>query len=165
MLVTGVWQFSWTVRDLDAAVRFYRDGLGFELRLFQEQNNEYTRKLVGYPDTHIRMAQFNLPGVDPGISGHLIELTQYYAPDADTAQVTETYNPGVAHVALISTDLDAVYQRVIEFGGRPISEPVEIQEGVNKGGRAMYVRDPEGFTLEFVEPPASRLAGMTEGAI
>lgn len=163
MLVTGVWQFSWTVRDLDAAVRFYCEGLGFELRLFQEQNNEYTRKLVGYPDTHLRMAQFNLPGVDPGISGHLIELSEYYAPAADSEQVTDTYNPGVAHIALISTDLDAVHRRVIEFGGHPISGPVEIQEGVNKGGRAMYVRDPEGFTIEFVEPPASRLAARAEG--
>ncbi len=153
MLVSGIWQVSWTVKDLDEMVRFYCEGLGFTLRLFQEQDNAYTRRLVGYPDARVRMAQFTLDGVDSGVSGHLIELTQYFSPSPDAPRVTETYNPGVAHLALVSEDLDAVYERVIEFGGRPISPPVTIEEGVNRGGRAMYVRDPEGFTLEFVQPP------------
>ena len=37
-------------------------------------------------------------------------------------------------------------------GGRPVSEPVYIDGGANAGGRAVYVRDPDGHTVELFTP-------------
>ena len=45
------------VRDLDASIRFYTEGLGLRLRHRQTQDNPYTRSLVGYPDASLRVAQ------------------------------------------------------------------------------------------------------------
>lgn len=168
MAVTDVWQFSWTVPDLDRSVKFYVDGLGLLLRHSQTQDNAYTRRLIGYSDARIRMAQLVIPGVDHGISGHIIELVEYESPQADADNSPETYNHRVAHVAFAVDDIHAAHERVIAAGGTPVSEPVAIEEGINRGGWALYVRDPDGFTVELVQPPArpgaptATLAGMAE---
>ncbi|MEX0743631.1 MAG: VOC family protein, partial [Actinomycetota bacterium] len=53
----GVWHFSFTVSDLDRSIAFYRDLVGLELVHTQEQDNTYTRRLVGFPDAVLRVAQ------------------------------------------------------------------------------------------------------------
>ena len=43
----------------------------------------------------------------------------------------------------------------VAAGGTPVTpEPVAIDRGANAGGRALYVRDPDGHVLELFEPPA-----------
>ncbi|MDV6286574.1 VOC family protein [Rhodococcus jostii] len=44
---TSIFHTGLTVSDLDAAIRFYVEGLGFVLRHRQTQDNEYTCALVG----------------------------------------------------------------------------------------------------------------------
>jgi catechol 2,3-dioxygenase-like lactoylglutathione lyase family enzyme len=67
----GVWHFSFTVSDLDASIAFYTEQLDFGLIHTQEQSNEYTRRLVGYPDAHLRVAQLVVPGQPRGLSSPL----------------------------------------------------------------------------------------------
>ena len=66
--------------DIERSVIFYRDVLGFELIHRQEQANEYTRRLVGYPDAHLKVAQFALPGQPRGRLTHDLELLEFVAP-------------------------------------------------------------------------------------
>jgi catechol 2,3-dioxygenase-like lactoylglutathione lyase family enzyme len=70
MTTFGVWHFSFTVSDLDRSIAFYRDLLGFTLVHVQEQDNEYTRRLVGYPDARLRVAQLAVDGQPRAISTH-----------------------------------------------------------------------------------------------
>jgi catechol 2,3-dioxygenase-like lactoylglutathione lyase family enzyme len=37
------------------------------------------------------------------------------------------------------------------YGVKPISPPVTIDQGPNKGRRVVYTRDPDGITIEFIE--------------
>ncbi|NBF00436.1 VOC family protein, partial [Nonomuraea sp. K271] len=76
----GVWHFSFTVADLDRSVAFYRDLLGFALVHRQEQDNAYTRRLVGHPDAVLRVAQLAVPGQPRGLSTHDLELVEYVRP-------------------------------------------------------------------------------------
>ena len=62
-------------------------------------------------------------------------------------------------------DLDAMLARLVAAGGRPVSDPVPVDTGANAGGRAVYVRDPDGHTVELFTPPGTdvacrRLTGM-----
>ena len=38
---------------------------------------------------------------------------------------------------------------------RPVSDPVYIDSGANAGGRAVYVRDPDGHTVELFTQAAT----------
>jgi catechol 2,3-dioxygenase-like lactoylglutathione lyase family enzyme len=60
---------------------------------------------------------------------------------------------GFAHVCVAVEDLDEALARLVAGGGEPFSPPVEVDTGANRGGRAVYVRDPDGHVVELFVPP------------
>jgi len=56
-------------------------------------------------------------------------------------------------VCFLVDDLPALYARWRAHGARFVSAPVPITEGVNRGGYAVYVRDPDGITIELLQRP------------
>lgn len=152
MTIRDVWHTSFTVSDLDRSVRFYTELLGLRLRARQEQDNPYTRRLVGHPDARLRIAQLAVPGRRTPRSGHAVELVQYLAPTGRRVALS-TPNVGVAHLAFEVDDLQSIHDRLSCAGVTFVSDPVDIADGVNRGGRTVYLRDPDGITLELVQPP------------
>jgi lactoylglutathione lyase len=160
-MVTGLWHFSFTVSNLDRSVDFYCNLLGMHLRLCQDQNNEYTRKLVGYPEANLRVAQLSLDGTSIGPSGHVLELVQFLTPQLPPHPPGTGY-PNSAHLAFTVMNIDAEYQRLRSAGVQFRSEPIAITAGVNRGGATVYFLDPDGVTLELLQPPPSSAdSGMT----
>jgi catechol 2,3-dioxygenase-like lactoylglutathione lyase family enzyme len=155
-MVRGVWHFSFTVSDLERSLEFYRGLLGMTLVHRQEQDNPYTRKLVGYPDASLRVAQLAIDGAAPGASGHVLELVQYVAP-VQPPHPAGTAFPNSAHMAFVVEDIQAGYHKLSSAGVRFRSEPVAITAGINRGGFTVYFLDPDGITLELVQPPVARL--------
>jgi catechol 2,3-dioxygenase-like lactoylglutathione lyase family enzyme len=154
----GVWHFSFTVADLDASVEFYRDLLGFELIHRQDQSNEYTRRLVGYPDAELRIAQLAVPGQPRGVSGHDLELVEYLVPRGEPYGPGR-HRPGASHLALCVPDARADHRRLTAAGVRFVSPPQAITAGINVGGFTCYFLDPDDITLELVQPPPHRFPG------
>jgi catechol 2,3-dioxygenase-like lactoylglutathione lyase family enzyme len=147
---TRIHHTGFTVSDLDRSVAFYRDLLGCEVIAEQEKQGGYLAAIVGYPDAHVRMAHLRLPG-----SEHVVELFQYLAPDGSAADV-EPKNVGASHLCFITDDLAGDYERLHAAGASFVSPPVEVDTGINRGGYALYLRDPDGITVELFQPPASR---------
>jgi lactoylglutathione lyase len=141
---------GFTVSDLDRSVAFYRDLLGCEVLATQEKQGGYLAAIVGYPDAHVRMAHLRVPG-----SAHVIELFQYLAPPGGKAEV-EPRNVGSSHLSFIVDDLAALYDSLVARGVTSfVSPPVEVDTGINRGGRALYLRDPDGITVELFQPPSA----------
>jgi catechol 2,3-dioxygenase-like lactoylglutathione lyase family enzyme len=151
-MVKGLWHFSFTVSSLERSIDFYCGLLGMQLRLCQDQNNEYTRKLVGYPDANLKVAQLSLPDISIGPSGHVLELVQFVAPTLPP-HPPGTGHPNSAHLAFTVDDIQAEYTRLREAGVKFRSEPIAIAAGVNRGGATVYFLDPDGVTLELLQPP------------
>ncbi|HVU91377.1 MAG TPA: VOC family protein, partial [Jatrophihabitans sp.] len=118
--------------------------------------NAYTRRLVGYPDARLRIAQVRFPG-GPGASSHHLELVQYLSPQG-TRGDANICNPGAAHLAFAVEDLDARYEAMSAAGIRFLSAPNEITAGVNRGGKAVYFLGPDDIVHELVQPPRSAAA-------
>ncbi len=153
----GVWHYSFTVSDLDAAIAFYRDVLGWTLVHRQVQHNEYTARLVGYPGADIEVAQLAIPGQHRGISTHDMELVHYRFP-AGVARPIEIKDPGEGHIAIAVEDADAEYARLVALGVHFFSPPNEITAGVNVGGKCCYFKGFDGVHLELLQPPPHRIA-------
>lgn len=156
MRTLGIFHFSFTVSDLDAAIVFYRDLLGFTFVHRQVQDNEYTRRLVGYPDARIEVAQFAVPGERRGLSTHDLELVHYLEPKGRRSEA-EIRNPGEGHLAIAVDDADAWYERLSAAGIRFFSPPNEITAGVNTGGKACYFHGPDDIVHELLQPPVARI--------
>jgi len=119
--------------DADAALGFYRDLLGFELR--QDVGYENLRWLtvgpVGQPGISIVL---HPPAVDPGIT----------AEEKET--ILDLIAKGVyGTVTLASDDLDALFERLEAAGADIVQEPTDQDYGV----RDCAVRDPAGNLIRI----------------
>jgi len=156
-MVHGIWHFSFTVANIERSIGFYRDLLGLTLVHTQEQRNAYTSRLVGYPDAHLKVAQFAVPGQARTLSTHDLELVEYVNPRGVRGD-SNICNPGAAHLAMCVDDIQAQYERLSAAGVGFHSPPNAITSGVNAGGFTCYFRDPDQIVLELVQPPVGRLA-------
>jgi catechol 2,3-dioxygenase-like lactoylglutathione lyase family enzyme len=139
---------GYTVGDLDRSLAFYRDLLGLEVLATQEKQGGYLAAVVGYPDAHVRMAHLRAPGGD-----HVVELFQYLAPDGERPGRLEPCNVGTSHLCFVVDDLHALYERLLAAGVDTfVCPPEPIDTGINRGGFALYLRDPDGIPVELFQP-------------
>jgi catechol 2,3-dioxygenase-like lactoylglutathione lyase family enzyme len=149
MKITGAEHTSFTVSNLERTLDFYVDLLGFEVVHLRPQiTSRYFRDVVGFPDGVIKGAFLRIPGTE-----HRLELFEYLQPRGVPADV-RTNNPGSAHICLFVEDLPSAYQELLSKGVRFRSPPVDMDEGSNAGGIAVYMLDPDGITIELFQPPA-----------
>jgi glyoxylase I family protein len=134
-----------TVSDLDRALTFWCDALGGRVLFRQQRDGGYFATVVGEAGARVQMAHVELA---PG--GHRIELFQF-EPAGDSYRL-RTADVGFAHLCVSTPDLDPVVARLEAAGGHRVSDPVQIDDGINAGGRAVYVRDPDGHVVEIFQP-------------
>jgi catechol 2,3-dioxygenase-like lactoylglutathione lyase family enzyme len=147
-LFKGLSHFAFTVSNIETSVHWYEAILGLRLVARQRQDNAYTRQMVGFADAVLEVAEFE---IDPQNANLTLELIQYVSPLAHRTSLS-TVNVGVAHLSFIVADIESEYRRLAGLGVEFISPPVGISEGMNKGGRACYLKDPDGITLELFQP-------------
>ncbi|GAA1121172.1 VOC family protein [Citricoccus alkalitolerans] len=110
------------------AMAFYRDLLGFEVRLDVGSGTMrwITVGPAGQPDTAIVLTP---PAVDPGLS------------EAERQAITEMMAKGTyAGINLATDDLDGFFERVQDGGAEVVQEPIEQPYGL----RDCAFRDPSG---------------------
>ncbi len=137
---------SFTVSDLDRSLRFYTEVLGFELLNRSLRDRDFTERVVGVPGAQIEVAYVQAPG-------HRLELIQYHGPDDRGRVDSRACDTGFAHVAFDVDDIDAVIAAAEKAGVDPLSPPQDLRTGPNAGGKVVYTRDPDGCTIEFIQPP------------
>jgi catechol 2,3-dioxygenase-like lactoylglutathione lyase family enzyme len=139
-----------TVSNLERSLAFWHDLLGFDYSHTTHQKGKMAEEITGVADAEINLAVMKAPG------GHKIELLEYLAP-ADRKKRTglRPCDVGHVHVALTVDDLEAVLNTIAASGCKRAGEPQILTSGPNAGKRVVYVRDPDGTTIEFMELPAS----------
>jgi catechol 2,3-dioxygenase-like lactoylglutathione lyase family enzyme len=134
-----------TVANLERSLAFWRDVLGFELSHRPHHTGDLASEVTGVPGAEISIAV--LKGY-----GHKIELLEYLAP-ADRKRVAlRPCDVGSLHVAFTVEDLDAVLSAIAASGWHPAGQPQTLKSGPNAGKRVVYVHDPDGTTIEFMQP-------------
>ena len=133
MKLTSVAHTGFTVSDLERSLAFYRDLLGMHVVNKQDTTAPYVGTVTGFPGAYLKIAHLKVTPDDT----HTLELLQYVShPGEPTDRATN--RPGLkAHG--------------VEFR----SEPVPVTTGMNVGASAVYLRDPDGFTIELVQPARS----------
>ena len=143
-MIKSVDHTSFTVSDVERSLTFYRDLLGMELISLAERDPEFAEKITGIPGAHLKSAYLQAPG-------HRLELIQYLSPPGKKLD-TRTHNVGSAHLAFIVEDLRRLYADLKAKGVQFKSPPMEVPAGPNRGNLAVYCTDPDGITLEFIQP-------------
>jgi catechol 2,3-dioxygenase-like lactoylglutathione lyase family enzyme len=136
-----------TVRDLDASLAFWHDVLGFKLMYRARRSGAFAEQVTGVPGAEIEIAVLLAPG-------HKIELLHYLAP-ADRAHLKpRPCDVGSLHLALDVDDLDGAVRHIATVGWSAAGTPQTIEGGARNGTRVVYLRDPDGTTIELMQPLA-----------
>lgn len=119
--------------DADAALEFYRDALGFDVRndVGYDGMRWLTVGPAGQPGTSIVL---HPPATDPGIS------------DSERQTILELIAKGsYGALTLATDDLDSLFERLVEAGADVVQEPMDQPYGV----RDCAFRDPAGNLLRI----------------
>jgi catechol-2,3-dioxygenase len=117
--VSGIAELVLEVSDLEAARRFYRDGLGFEETLYGEGAEGRYWYLIG------EMARLGLWTEQVGLAGGRGGAHVHYA------------------LAVPDEEIERLLNRLRE-AGIEVEGPIQLGPG-----RAIYVSDPDGNVVEF----------------
>jgi catechol 2,3-dioxygenase-like lactoylglutathione lyase family enzyme len=123
--------------DPDAALAFYRDALGFEVRLDVGQGGLrwITVGPSDQPDTSIVL---HPPAVDPGIT------------DDERRTISEMMAKGTYGVLLLATaDVDRTFEQVAAHDVEVVQEPTDQPYGI----RDCAFRDPAGNLVRIQQRP------------
>ncbi len=148
--ITGPRHAGITVSNLDQALTFYVDALGLELAWRREYSEPEIRDIVGVPDAEsFDIAMVQVPGGE-----FQIELLEYRGCERRSG-ATSPADYGTGHICLFVEGIDALYTDLkaqgVQF--RSPRGPVEMTGGANKGGKSLYVLDPDGYIVEVHQRP------------
>lgn len=139
-----------TVSNLERSLEFWQNVLGFELSHRAHQTGEMASEITGVAGAEIKLA------VVKALGGHKIELLEYVAPPDRKHVDLRPCDIGSVHVAFTVDDLDAVLRKIAGSGWKAAGKPQILQSGPNAGKRVIYVRDPDGTTIEFMQMPLAK---------
>ena len=136
---------GFTVSSLDDSLKFWVDGMGFKhLYTWTFENGPFIEEVVGVPGAAMRLAMVEGPG-------HMIELIEYTSPDDRQTYKPRSSDVGSVHLAFYVENMDALLARIASFGWLPVGKIQTVETGERKGLRLIYVRGPDGVTLEFLQ--------------
>lgn len=96
------------VSDLERSRRFYKELFGFRSEVEDEEQGAEVSAVVGFPDTHLKIAMLSLGDT-------VIELIQYLHPQPGRVQ-GRNCDVGAAHIAFETTDIERSVRDLNEQG-------------------------------------------------
>ncbi len=158
-LVVGAGNFfSPIIGDMDKAVAFYRDGLGFEVQggPSDADANPALRNMFGLPGAHIRWTIARPPGMTTGVE--IVEIEGAGGRPLER----RVQDPGAATLVVYVRDLETTLVRLKALGAPVLTSggaPARLSLDGRVAARMAMVEDPGGHFVEIVQParmPATR---------
>lgn len=130
--VTGIDHIALAVPDLEAAIKWVRNVLGFEL----EEQRETKGKRSGMKSAVLRLGSVT------------VVLTEGIGASSQTSEFVENFGPGVQHVAFRVNDLASAIG-AMQANGLEFSSPRLDSDGLSQ---IFSKRDPStGLMVELIE--------------
>lgn len=130
------------VADLQSALRFWRDLLGFSIDRWMYESGPHIDAMMGLNNVEVTTVKMSAP------QGGVIELLQFKSHPDLKRWNGKPYSTGFTHLALGVTNLDECYQKLSDAGCTFPAPPQYSPDGTVK---VIYCQGPEGVLLELVE--------------
>ncbi len=121
------------VKNLDEAIKFYRDILGLELVEVEE-----------VPEEKVKIAMFKAGSV-------YIELLQGLSEDSAISKYIAKRGEGIHHIAIRVENVDALTKELKEKGVRVVYEEPKLVSGGKRKINFIHPKATHGVLLEILE--------------
>jgi catechol 2,3-dioxygenase-like lactoylglutathione lyase family enzyme len=129
-----------TIPDMDEALVFFRDLLGFEVADRGAHDPLELGPLLDMPDPDVPVAIVTCP------DGTEIELLEFRRPRGEQAVTSRFEDVGISVVTVIVDELDAMTARLAEHG-YPAKGKIVPFAGPDRDLRAVHILGPGGIPL------------------
>jgi catechol 2,3-dioxygenase-like lactoylglutathione lyase family enzyme len=136
---------SFTVTDMDRALRFWTEGLGFQAASVSPRAGNWQEAVTGVPGAELLVAHLYGHGTH-------IEFIQYLS-GAGASGPIEPNRETAAHVCFEVDNIETIWQGLMALGASSQGRIAAVASGPMNGLRAGYLRDPGGIVIELVEIP------------
>lgn len=137
--------FGLCVSDLDRAMRFYCDGLGFEAAIRYEVGADFADALEVSGDIAVVSQFISRDGVS-------IELLHYTKGGVTGSPSAARNQLGLTHLSLNVDDVDEVAAKLVACGGSVIdSTRTKIDNPDGSTSDFVFVADPDGTRVELMK--------------
>jgi catechol 2,3-dioxygenase-like lactoylglutathione lyase family enzyme len=133
------------VSDLEQSLRFYCDGLGFELSDGYDLDSTVVVGLdaaLEVPGPAVLRSQMIV------LDGLKIELLHYTSPAVEGQPSSHRNQLGLTHLSFWVDDLDAAAERLVKCGGTILADTRQ-----SPGVELVFLADPDGARVELMEQP------------
>lgn len=151
---TGITHIGLTVPDLDRAIAWYGDVLGWKVMMsaveVKRDDSHIGHQIIdvfGPAIGHFRQAHMSAGN---GVAVELFEFVEPATPGE--APKFDYWRPGVFHLCVVATDIDALAARIAETGGRLRTSKI-WDVFPDEPFRMCYCEDPFGNVIELYSHP------------
>jgi len=134
--------FGLCVSDLDRSVRFYTEGLGFEVA---ERYDLDSAEMPGLDKALEVEGRTDIVSLFIRKGGMAIELLHYKSPGVVGAPSAHRNQLGLTHLSFYVDDVDQAAARLVEAGGTILPDTRQ-----SAGILLMFVADPDGVRVELM---------------
>lgn len=135
------------VRDMERALYFYRDLLGFKIVKKIQESSNYIDAVCGVKNISVITVKLSAD------DSNLIELLYFISPVSKKISAKGLTEVGISHISCTVENVDAVYDCLSKAGIHFNSPPQVSPDGYAK---VAFCQDPEGNFIELVEALESR---------
>jgi catechol 2,3-dioxygenase-like lactoylglutathione lyase family enzyme len=141
-MITQIRHTGLVVADLEVALRFWRDLLGFRVEKDLDESGPHIDAMMGLKDVRVKTVKMTAP------EGGMIELLHFKSHPDIPEWLGTPYSTGFTHIAMTVGNLDEVYKKLSAAGAVFPASPQYSPDGDVK---VIYCKGPEGVLLELVE--------------
>jgi len=140
--MSGVRHTGIVVKNIEGAIEFWVDLIGFEIVSNQIESGEFIDHLLGLENVTVQTVKL------AAIDRTMIELLNFKSHSHNEFWEGNPYSKGLTHVALNTSNISELTERLMNSGYLPINN-VKI----SPDGKFLvcYIRTFEGLLLELVQ--------------
>lgn len=141
-MITHIRHTGLVVADLEKALHFWRDLLGFRIEKQMDESGAHIDAMMGLKGVLVTTIKMTAP------EGGMIELLYFHSHPDRPSWMGAPYSTGLTHLAMTVMDLDEAYEKLTYAGVEFFAPPQCSLDGAVK---VIYCKGPEGVLLELVE--------------
>jgi catechol 2,3-dioxygenase-like lactoylglutathione lyase family enzyme len=141
-MITQIRHTGLVVVDLEKALYFWRDVLGFQVARQMEESGPHIDAMMGLQNVRVTTVKLTAP------EGGMIELLHFHSHPDRPVWTGTPHSTGFTHVAMTVADLEAICKKLAAEGVTFFAPPQLSPDGCVK---VTYCQGPEGVLLELVE--------------
>ena len=141
-MITHIRHTGLVVADLEGALRFWRDLLGFKVVKQMDESGPHVDAMMGLKDVRVTTVKMTAP------EGGMIELLHFQSHPDSPAWLGQPYSTGFTHIAMTVGNLDMAFKKLAAAG---VVFPALPQCSPDGAVKVIYCKGPEGVLIELVE--------------